>query len=128
MANCEGDVPLCTCLPYISGTSLDELFLAPAGLGDDDKILVVAEQVEDLVCELRSQQLDGQSGIESLEVTNGRVALQCPRRVGSVVCSSSCEGSSDRHTGIGVELDWVPTILMKDEGAIVGVEEPIKPS
>ena len=66
MADCKGDVPLCTHLPYISGTSLEEWVLAPAGLEDDDTSLDVAEQGEELVCELGSPQLDGQSGIESL--------------------------------------------------------------
>ena len=71
MADCEGDVSLCTHLPYISGTSLEEWVLPPTGLIDDDSSLVVVEQVQQLVCKLGSPQLDGQSGIESLEVTNG---------------------------------------------------------
>ena len=66
MADYEGDVPLCTCLPYIPGTSLQEWALATASLKDDDSILAIAEQVENLVCELGRPQLDGQSGTESL--------------------------------------------------------------
>ena len=61
-------------LPYISGKSLQEWVLVLAGQKDDDNILVIAEQVDELVCELGSPQLDGQSGVESLKVTNGRVA------------------------------------------------------
>ena len=122
MANCEGDVPLCTYLPYISGTSLQEWVPAPASLKDDDSGLVIAEQVEELVCELGSPQFDGQSGIESLEVTNGRVGPECPRREGGMVCSASCEGSAARHSGIDVELYQVPIILMNDKSAICGGE------
>ena len=98
-----------------------------AGLKRDDSSLVITEQVEELVCELGSPQLDGPSGIESLEVTNGRVAPEYPRREGSMVHSASCEGSSARHAGVYVELDWVPAILMNDEGAICCGEESIKP-
>ena len=126
MADCKGDVPLCTWLPYISSTSLEEWVLAPASLEDYESSLVIAEQVEKLVCKLRSPQLDGQSSIESLEVTNWRVAPKYPRREGSMVRSARCEGSTDRHAGIDVELDWVPTILMKNEGAMHDGEEPIK--
>ena len=56
MADCGGDVPLCSCLPYISNTSLQERVLALAGLKDDDSGLVIAEQVDELVCELGSPQ------------------------------------------------------------------------
>ena len=127
MANCERDVPLCTCLPYISSISLQEWVLSPTGLKDDDSSLVIAEQVDELVCKLGSQQLDGQSGIESLKVTHGRVAPEYPRREVSMVGSATCEGSTARHAGIDVELDRVPAILMNDEGAIRGGGEPIKP-
>ena len=127
MTDCEGDVPLCACLPYISSTSLRGQILASASLKDDDSRLVITEQVEELVCELGSPPLDGQSGIESLEVTNGRVALEYTRRDGSIVCSASCEGSAARHAGINVNLDWVSAILMNDEGAIHCGEEMIKP-
>ena len=43
MANCEGDVPLHTCLPYLPGASLEEGILALASLKDGDSGLVVAE-------------------------------------------------------------------------------------
>ena len=71
VADCEGDVPLCAFLPYIPGASLEERILAPAGLEDGDSGLVVAEQVEKLVCELWDRQLDGQCGVKSLEVAGG---------------------------------------------------------
>ena len=48
----------------------------PASLEDDDSILVIAEHVEEVLCELGIPQLAGQSGIESLKVINGRVALE----------------------------------------------------
>ena len=41
VADCEGDVPLHTRLPYISGATLEEQILAPAGLEDDDSGLAV---------------------------------------------------------------------------------------
>ena len=50
VADCESDVPLCVCLPYVSGASLEEGILTPAGLKDCDSGLVVTEQVEELVC------------------------------------------------------------------------------
>ena len=50
------------------------MVLATASVKDDDSSLVITELVEQLVCELGSPQLDGQSGIESLEVTNGMVS------------------------------------------------------
>ena len=59
VVDCEGDVPLCTHLTYISGTSLEEQNLAPADLEDCDIGLVVTEQVEELMCELGSPHLDG---------------------------------------------------------------------
>ena len=102
MADCEGDVPLSACLPYISGTSMQERVLAQASMKDDDSRLVIAEQVDELVCELWSPQLDGQSGIESLELTNRRVVLEYPRRECSMVGSASCEGSAARHAGVNV--------------------------
>ena len=79
------------------------------------------------MCELGSPWLDSQSGVASLEVTNGRVALEYPRREGSMICSASCEGSAARHAGIDVEVYRVPVIQMNDEHAICGGEEPIKP-
>ena len=127
VANGEGDVSLHTRLPYISGASLEERVLAPAGLKDGDSSLVVAEQVEELVCELWGPQLDRQCGVESLEVADGRVGPEYPKRKGGVVRSASCEGSAARHAGIDVELYQVPVILVNDESAVGGGEEPIEP-
>ena len=59
VADCKGDVPLRTRLLYISGASLEERILALAHLKDGDGGLVVAEQVEELVCELWGPQLNG---------------------------------------------------------------------
>ena len=81
----------------------------------------------ELVCELWNPPLDGQSSIESLKVTNGRVAPEYTRRESSMLCSASCDGSTARHAGIDVELDRVPAILMNDEHAIHSGEEMVKP-
>ena len=125
MADYVGDVPLCmrTCLSYIPGTSLEEQVLAPSSLKDDDCILIIAEQVEKLVCKLGSPQLEGHSGIESIEVTNGRVVPEYTGRECSMLHSARCEGSTPRHAGVNVRLDWVPAILNNDKGAIHGGEE-----
>ena len=80
-----------------------------------------------LVCELWRSHLDGQTGIESLKVTDGRIGLKYPRREGSMVCSASCECSAAKHAGINVELYRVPAILVNDENAIRVGEELIKP-
>ena len=56
------------------------------------------------MCELGSQQLDGQSGIDTLEVTDWRVVPEYAMREGSIVCAASCVGSTARHAGIDVEL------------------------
>ena len=106
--------------------SLQKQVLVLAGLKDESN-MVIAEQVDELVCELGSPQLDGQRGIEILKVINGRVALEYPRREGSMVCFASCEGSAARHAGVDVELYWVPVILINDESAICNGEELIKP-
>ena len=79
------------------------------------------------MCELGRPQHDGQSSVESLEVTNGRVTPEYPGRESSMVCSASCEGSTARHAGIDVELDRIPAILMNDESAIRGGVEMFKP-
>ena len=79
------------------------------------------------MCELWGRQLDGQSGVENFEVTDGRVGPEYPRKEGSVVCSASCEGSAAGHAGIDVELYWVPVILVNDESAVHGGEVPIEP-
>ena len=77
------------------------------------------------VCRVSLHFRDGEHW--SLEVTNGTFAPEYPRREVSIVCSASCEASTDRDAGINVELDQVPAIVMNDEGAIHGGEEPIKP-
>ena len=118
MADCKGDVSLCACLPYI---------LALTSLKDDDCGLIITEQVEKLVFELGSPQLDGNSGIETLEVTHVRVFPAYTGRVCSMVHSASCEGSTAKHAGINVELDRIAAILMNDESATHGGEEPVKP-
>ena len=99
VADCEGNVPLCTHLPYISGTSLKEGILALgilvlASLKDCDSCLDVAEQVEELVHELWGPQLDGQCGVESFEVADEGVFPEYPRQEGSVIGSASREGST----------------------------------
>ena len=127
VADCEGDVPLREHLPYISGASLEEGVLAPASLKDGDSGLVVAEQVEKLVHKLWGPQLDGQCGDESLEVADGVVVPEYPWRKGSMIRFASYEGSAARHASIDVELYQVPVILVNDESAIGGGEEPIEP-
>ena len=126
VADCKGDVPLHARLPYISGASLEEGILALAGLKDGDRGLVVTEQVEELVRKLWGPQLDGQHGVESLKVVDGVVVPEYPGRKGSMICSASCEGSAARHASIDVELYRVLVLLMNDESAIGGGEEPIK--
>ena len=82
--------------------------------------------MEKLVCKLGSRQLEGQSDIESLKVTDGRIALEYPGRESSMECSASCECSTARHAGFEVELDQVPAVLRNDEGAIC-TQEMVKP-
>ena len=129
MANCEGDVPLHARLPYISSAGLEEGILAPAGLKDGDGGLVVTEQdlVEQLVRELWGLQLDGQCGIEGLEVADEGVVPEYPRRLGGIIGSARCEGSAAGHASVDVEGYQVPVILVNEESAIGGGEEPIKP-
>ena len=79
------------------------------------------------MCELGSPQLDGQSGIESLGVTNGRIVPEYTGRETSMAHSAICEDSTARYACIDVELDQVPAILMNDEGAIHDGEETLKP-
>ena len=126
MADFEGDVLLCASLPYIPGTGLVEWVLALASLKDDDRGFIIAEQVEKLVYELGSPQLDGHRGIESFEITNWRVVPEYTGRECSIVHSASCVSPTARHANIDVKLDQVPAILMNDEGAIHGGEEPVK--
>ena len=78
VANCVGDVKLHARLPYVSGISLEDGILAPAGLKDADRSLVVAEQVDELVHEL-SPQLYSQCSIESLDMAGEGVVLEYPR-------------------------------------------------
>ena len=41
--------------------------------------------------------------------------------------SAHCEGSTAEHASIDVELYRVPVILVNEESAVGGGEEPIKP-
>ena len=66
----EGDVPLCACLPYLSGASLEEGIFALAGLKDVGSGLPVTVQVDEWVRKLRSPQLDGQCSVKSLEMAD----------------------------------------------------------
>ena len=77
--------------------------------------------------ELWGPQLDDQSGVESLGVTDGRVGPEYPGRKGSVFTSASCEGSTAGPSGIDVELYRVPVILVNDESDVRGGEESIEP-
>ena len=70
MTYCEGDVPLGASQPNLSSASLEEGILASAGLKDGDCSLVVAEEVNELVGELWSPQLDGQCDVESLKMAD----------------------------------------------------------
>ena len=85
--------------------------LAPAGLKDGDSSLVVADQVEELVRKLWGPQLDGQCGVECLEVADEGVVPEYSRREGSMTGSASHEGSAAGHASIDVELYQVPVIL-----------------
>ena len=127
VADCEGDVLLRAHLPYISCSSLVEGILAPTGMKDGDSGLVVTEQVEELVCELWCPKLDGQCGVESLKVADEGVVLEYPRRDGTMIGSSHCEGSAAGHASVNVELYSVPVILVNEESAIGDGEELIKP-
>ena len=42
-------------------------------------------------------------------------------------CSASYEGSASRHASIDVELYQMTVILVNDERAVGGGEEPIEP-
>ena len=121
------DVPLHTHLPYISGAGLEEGILTQASLKDGDCSLVFAEQIDKLVCELRSPQLDGQCCIESLKVADEGVVPDYSRREDGMIGSAHCEGSTARHASIDVQMYRVPVILVNEECAIGGGEEMIKP-
>ena len=127
VADCEGDVPLHAHLPYISGASLEEGILAPAGLKDGDNGLVVAEQVDEFVRELRIPQLDGQCDVESLEVADERVVAEYSRWEGGVIGSAHCEGSAAGHASVDVQVYQLPVILVNEESAFGGGDEIIKP-
>ena len=114
-------------LQYISGANLEEESLPLAGLKVGDSSLVVAEQVEELVHELCGPQFDGQCSVETLEVADDGVVPEYPRREVSMIGSASCEGSTFGHASIDVELYQVPVILVNEESAVSGGEEPIKP-
>ena len=77
--------------------------------------------------ELWGPQLDGQCGVESLEVADAGVVPEYPRWEGSMIGSARHEGSAAGHASIDVELYRVPVILVNDESAVDGGEEPIKP-
>ena len=80
---------------------------------------------EELVCKLCGPHLDGQHCIDSLEMADGGgVVLEYPRWEGSVIRSTSGEGSTAGHAGIDVELYRVPVLLVNDESSINGGEEP----
>ena len=72
-------------------------------------------------------QLDGQCSIEDLDVADVVVVPEYPGRKGSVICSASCEGSAARCASIDIELYRVPVLLVNDESAVGGGEEPIEP-
>ena len=123
VADCEGDVPLRAHLPYLSGAGLEEGILAPANLKDGDGSLVVVEQMDELVHEVRSPQLDGECGVESLQVAD-----EYSRWEGGVIGSACCEGSAAGHASVDVQVYQVPVILVNEENAVGGSEEIIKPS
>ena len=77
--------------------------------------------------ELWCTQLDGQCGVENLKVVDEGVVPEYPRREGSLMGSASHECSAARHESVDVELYWVLVILVNDESAIGGGEEPMKP-
>ena len=67
--------------------------------------------------------LDGQHGVESLEVADEGVGLEYPRQEGS----ASHEGSTAGHAHMDVELYQVHVILVNDECAVGGGAKLIKP-
>ena len=127
VADCEGDVPLHARPPYISGASLEERILALAGLKDGDGGLVFTEQVDELVQQLRSPQLDGQCIIESLELLDEGVVREYPSWEDVMIGSARCECLAARHASVDVEVYRVPVILVNEESAVGGGEEMIKP-
>ena len=55
------------------------------------------------------------------------VVQEYPRWDGSMIGSASHKGSTAGHASINVELYQVPVILVNNESAVGGGEEPIKP-
>ena len=87
----------------------------PAGLKDAVSSLVVAEELDELVRELRSPQLDGQCGIESFEMADEGVVLQYPGQECGMIGSASCDGSAAGYAGINIQVNQVPVILGDEE-------------
>ena len=83
--------------------------------------------MDELVHELRSPQLDGQWGIESLKVADEGVVPEYPRWEGGVIGSAHCEASAAGHASIDVQVYRVPVILVNEECAIGVSKEMIKP-
>ena len=124
---CECDIPLRAHLPYLSGASLKEGILAPAGLKDGDSGLGVTEQVDELAREVRSPQLDGLCGIESFEMADEWFVSKYPGWEGGMVGSACCDGSTAGHVGVNVQVYRVSVVLVDEECAIGCGEEMIKP-
>ena len=126
VADCKGDVPLRARLPYISSAGLEEGILTPAGLKDGDCGLVVTEQFDEIVHKLRIPQLDGQGGVESLEVADEGIVPEYSRWEDGMIGSAHCEGSTAGQASVDVQGHRVPVILVNEESVIGGGEEPIK--
>ena len=74
----------------------------PSWLKDGDGSLVVTEQVDEVVHELRSPQFDSQCGIESLKVADERVVPGYPKWEGSMIGTAHYESSTAGHASIDV--------------------------
>ena len=55
------------------------------------------------------------------------VASQYPGRECGVIGSASCDGSTARHAGVDIQVNWLPVILVDEECAVGGGEEMFKP-
>ena len=120
VTDCECDVLLHARMPYLSGASLEEGIPAPASLKDGESGLVVGEQVDELVRELRSPQLDGQCGVESLEMADEGIVSKYPGCEDGMIGSSCCDGSTTGHAGVDVQVYQMPVVLVDEEHAIGG--------
>ena len=87
VADGKGDVPLCVRLPDVSGAGLEEVILAPPRLKDVDSGLVVTVQVDELVHEVRSPQLECLCHAESLEMVDEGFVVEYSGRDGGVIGS-----------------------------------------